>query len=152
MIDGEPGEPKNLTIKKTVSYAGKFYITHVIEDEEGINKYSNRWQSWTFNIKDDEGNVPTPAPSPYPEPAPSPVDPTPVPVPDPEPEDPFAWPSGGWPDVKRPDRTPSTGKHEWPGRGKWPHMDPTPTPDEPLPYSPTPEEPEEPTVDPTPSP
>ena len=131
VIDGAPGEPKNLMIKKTVSYAGKFYITHVIENEAGINMYSNKWQSWIFNIKDDDGNVPAPAPSPYPEPTPPPVDPTPAPVPEPEPAHPYDWPSGGWPDVKRPDRP-----------------EPTPTPE---PSDPTPSDDPEPPVIPQPT-
>ena len=43
VIDGAPGEPRNFTVKKTVKYSGKIYITHVIEEEKGINKYSNKW-------------------------------------------------------------------------------------------------------------
>ena len=43
VIEGEPSKPNFLTIKKTVEYAGKFYITHVIEDTRRRNRYANRW-------------------------------------------------------------------------------------------------------------
>lgn len=43
IIDGKPGQPKNLTIKKSVKYSGKFYITHVIGDKKSTNKYAHMW-------------------------------------------------------------------------------------------------------------